>query len=79
MGVFRDYLGGYTSLSPRTEADVDRVESDAAEIVRHGIQSMIAEGQDPHEVYRRAFPIFGENFLEKAGVVDLVAEARETK
>ncbi len=42
------------------------------EFVQHGVRSMIAEGQNPHEVYHKAIPVFGENFLVEAGVVGIV-------
>lgn len=70
MGAFRRYLEAEVGKNHLTNQHA----SNAAEILQHGVRSMIAEGQDPHDVYRRAIPIFGEEFLIEAGIVELVAE-----
>jgi hypothetical protein len=68
-GVFVNYLkrdGG--------SQDTDKLRIGAAEFMQHAVRSMIEGGQDPHEVYRKAIPIFGEDFLIEAGVIDIIAE-----
>lgn len=73
MSVFAKYLETYGGGQ-----DVEKLRTDAAEFLQHGVRSMISEGQNSHDVWQKALPIFGENFLIEAGIVDIVA-AEESK
>jgi hypothetical protein len=68
MGAFQSYLVAEHGKNHRLPELLD----DAAEFLQHGVRSMIAEGQNPNEVYHKAIPIFGENFLIEAGIVEIV-------
>jgi hypothetical protein len=76
MGEFDKYLERRSASGTLLDTTM---KADAAEIVRHGISSMLAEGQDRHMVHLKAIPIFGEDFLVESGVVELLIQREETK
>ena len=75
MGEFRKYLERQQSGLGHHNEVVDKLEADTGEFLKHAVHSMLAEGQEPSAIYRKALPIFGEEFLIEAGIVDVVVEA----
>jgi hypothetical protein len=71
-GVFARYVEQNAGAGDNEEHLEEHL-NDAAEVIRHGARSMIAEGQDRSAVYGKLLPLFGENFLEWAKVIEVVS------